>query len=62
MPMRPKTREKRRTNTEVRSPAKMADAFRTRTVTMTAMMNMTPPMVGVPCFAMCQVGPSSLMD
>ena len=27
-----------------------------------AMMNMSPPMVGVPCLAICQVGPSSLMD
>ena len=25
-------------------------------------MNMSPPMVGVPCLDMCQVGPSSLMD
>ncbi len=26
------------------------------------MMNISPPMVGVPCLDMCQVGPSSLMD
>ena len=26
------------------------------------MMNISPPMVGVPCFDMCQVGPISLMD
>ena len=25
-------------------------------------MNMMPPMVGVPCLAMCQTGPISLMD
>ena len=24
-------------------------------------MNMMPPMVGVPCFVMCQTGPSSRM-
>ena len=26
------------------------------------MMNIRPPMVGVPCLAMCQAGPISLMD
>ena len=26
------------------------------------MMNISPPMVGVPCFVMCHVGPISLMD
>ena len=25
------------------------------------MMNISPPMVGVPCLVMCQVGPTSLM-
>ena len=27
-----------------------------------ARMNINPPMVGVPCLDMCQVGPSSRMD
>ena len=34
----------------------------TSTTTTTAAMNIRPPMVGVPCLDMCQVGPSSLMD
>ena len=60
--MTPKTKAKSRTNTEVRSPARMTDALRTSTTIMVAAMNIRPPMVGVPCFDMCQVGPSSLMD
>lgn len=32
-----------------------------RKVTMVEMINMRPPMVGVPCFCLCQFGPMSRM-
>ena len=61
-PMTPKIRAKRRTTSQVQSPRAASARFRTRAVTTVAAMNMMPPMVGVPCLDMCQVGPSSLMD
>ena len=39
----------------------MAGPLSTNTTMATAAINISPPMVGVPCLDMCQVGPSSLM-
>src|SRR5574344_2054621 len=45
----------------VKSPFTMPSQPRITTVMPMPMMNMSPPMVGVPCLVMCQVGPISLM-
>ena len=62
IPITPNTRANRNTYRWLQFPAKISSRPATSAAAAMAMINMTPPMVGVPCLAMCQVGPSERMD
>jgi hypothetical protein len=61
IPMAPNTRAKRKTYRWLKFPARSSSQPATTQAAPMARMNIIPPMVGVPCLDMCQVGPSVRM-
>ena len=61
-PMAPNTRANRNTTRWLCSPFCRSSHPAVSTAIPMPRMNISPPMVGVPCLERCQVGPSSRMD
>ena len=61
-PIAPNTRANSSTKICTQFPFTSEGRPMVRHTNVTARMNMTPPMVGVPVFAMCQVGPFSFIS
>ena len=60
--MAPKTSANSRTNICVKSPLRIDSKPTVRHTSVHALMKMTPPIVGVPDFDMCHVGPFSFIS
>ena len=59
--MTPNTRANSSTKPPPKRPAIKSGQPSAATATAAAMMNISPPMVGVPCLFLCQLGPTSRM-